>query len=217
VEFDTKTNTAQYHTINGVDFAKKYNCGVMLGDNIVAVPYGDELLPLNSNRGLVFNTVTKQSYQFDIGLEFGGKYRFRCGVEFNNHAYFFPSGTPSCPILVIDENGNYFGGVISPGVNLSVEALSMAAAKLPRVAVEKPKKIIGNSTISAIQSGIFYGYLSMVEGMVMRITEEFGRPMKVLATGGLATLFNEATDVIEIVDQELTTYGLFEIYWANQK
>ena len=106
VEFDTKTNTAQYHTINGVDFAKKYNCGVMLGDNIVAVPYGDELLPLNSNRGLVFNTVTKQSYQFDIGLEFGGKYRFRCGVEFNNHAYFFPSGTPSCPILVIDENGN---------------------------------------------------------------------------------------------------------------
>ncbi|MDG1995487.1 MAG: type III pantothenate kinase [Emcibacteraceae bacterium] len=118
---------------------------------------------------------------------------------------------------VIDENGNYFGGVISPGVNLSVEALSMAAAKLPRVAVEKPKSIIGNSTISAIQSGIFYGYLSMIEGMVLRITEEFGRPMKVLATGGLATLFNEATDVIEIVDQELTTYGLFEIYWANQK
>ena len=118
---------------------------------------------------------------------------------------------------VIDENGNYFGGVISPGVNLSVEALSMAAAKLPRVAVEKPKSIIGNSTISAIQSGIFYGYLSMIEGMVLRITEEFGRPMKVLATGGLATLFNEATDVIEIVDQELTTYGLFEIYWSNQK
>ncbi|MDG1437503.1 MAG: type III pantothenate kinase [Emcibacteraceae bacterium] len=118
---------------------------------------------------------------------------------------------------IIDENGNYFGGVISPGVNLSVEALSMAAAKLPRVAVEKPKSIIGNSTISAIQSGIFYGYLSMIEGMVLRITEEFGRPMKVLATGGLATLFNEATDVIEIVDQELTTYGLFEIYWANQK
>lgn len=118
---------------------------------------------------------------------------------------------------VIDENGDYLGGVISPGVNLSVEALSMAAAKLPRVAVEKPAKVIGNSTISAIQSGIFYGYLSMIEGMVSRITEEFGRPMKVLATGGLATLFNEATDVIEIVDQELTTYGLFEIYWANQK
>ncbi|MBL4603617.1 MAG: type III pantothenate kinase [Emcibacteraceae bacterium] len=116
---------------------------------------------------------------------------------------------------IIDEQGNYHGGVISPGVNLSVEALSMAAAKLPRVAVVKPDKVIGNSTISAIQSGIFFGYLSMVEGMVARITKEYGSPMKVLATGGLATLFNEATDVIEIVDQELTTYGLFEIYSSN--
>ncbi|MCC3860870.1 type III pantothenate kinase [Pseudemcibacter aquimaris] len=118
---------------------------------------------------------------------------------------------------VIDEDGDYYGGVIAPGVNLSVEALSMAAAKLPRVAVEKPAKVIGDSTISAIQSGIFYGYLSMIEGMVERIRAEFNGPMKVLATGGLATLFNEASDVIELVDQELTTYGLFEIYWANQK
>lgn len=116
---------------------------------------------------------------------------------------------------VIDDNGDYYGGVIAPGVNLSVEALSMAAAKLPRVAVEKPEKVIGNSTISAIQSGIFYGYLSMVEGMVERIMEEYGSPMKVLATGGLAPLFNESTSVIEYVDQELTTYGLFEIYTAN--
>lgn len=116
---------------------------------------------------------------------------------------------------VIDDNGDYHGGVIAPGVNLSVEALSMAAAKLPRVAVEKPEKVIGNSTISAIQSGIFYGYLSMVEGMVERITNEYGGPMKVLATGGLAPLFSEASAIIEYVDQELTTYGLFEIYTAN--
>ncbi len=118
---------------------------------------------------------------------------------------------------VIDEHGDYYGGVIAPGVNLSVEALGRAAAKLPRVAVEKPNKVIGNSTITAIQSGIFYGYLSMLEGMVRRISEEFGKPMKVLATGGLAPLFNEATDIIEYVDQELTTYGLFEIYSANTK
>ncbi len=116
---------------------------------------------------------------------------------------------------VIDDKGDYHGGVIAPGVNLSVEALSMAAAKLPRVAVEKPENVIGNSTISAIQSGIFYGYLSMVEGMVERITKEYGGPMKVLATGGLAPLFNEASAIIEYVDQELTTYGLFEIYTAN--
>lgn len=116
---------------------------------------------------------------------------------------------------VIDDNGDYHGGVIAPGVNLSVEALSMAAAKLPRVAVEKPDKVIGSSTISAIQSGIFYGYLSMIEGMVDRIVEEYSSPMKVLATGGLAPLFNEASSIIEHVDQELTTYGLFEIYTAN--
>ncbi|MEZ5756977.1 MAG: type III pantothenate kinase [Emcibacteraceae bacterium] len=116
---------------------------------------------------------------------------------------------------VIDDKGDYYGGVIAPGVNLSVEALSMAAAKLPRVAVEKPEKVIGNSTISAIQSGIFYGYLSMIEGMVARITAEFGGPMKVLATGGLAPLFSDASNIIEYVDQELTTYGLFEIYSAN--
>jgi type III pantothenate kinase len=118
---------------------------------------------------------------------------------------------------VIDDKGAYYGGVIAPGVNLSVQALSMAAAKLPRVAVEKPKKVIGNSTITAIQSGIFYGYLSMIEGMVERISAEYGGPMKVLATGGLAPLFNEATSIIEYVDQELTTYGLFEIYSANVK
>ena len=116
---------------------------------------------------------------------------------------------------VIDEAGDYHGGVIAPGVNLSVEALSRAAAKLPRVAVEKPEKVIGNSTISAIQSGIFFGYLSMIEGMVERIMQEYGGNMKVLATGGLAPLFNEASDVIEYVDQELTTYGLCEIYSSN--
>ena len=104
VEFDTQTNTVTYHEINGVDFAKKYNCGVMLGDRIIALPYGDEFAS-DSRWGLVFDTVTKQSYQFDIGLEFGGKYRFRSGIEYNGNAYFFPSGTPGCPIFKIDSKG----------------------------------------------------------------------------------------------------------------
>jgi type III pantothenate kinase len=116
---------------------------------------------------------------------------------------------------VIDSVGNYHGGVIAPGVNLSLEALSKATATLPRVAVENPNKVIGNNTITAIQSGIFYGYLSMIEGMVERISDEFGGSMKVLATGGLAPLFNEASNIIQYVDQELTTYGLFKIYTAN--
>ena len=117
---------------------------------------------------------------------------------------------------VIDDQGNYHGGVISPGVNLSMEALHMAAAKLPRVAVEKPAKVIGDGTVSAMQSGVFWGYIGLIEGIVQRIRAEYGKPMKVLATGGLAPLFNDSTDVIEIVDQELTTRGLFEIYDRNK-
>jgi len=121
---------------------------------------------------------------------------------------------------IIDRQGNYLGGIISPGVNLSVEALHMAAAKLPRVAVEKPDSVIGTGTVSAIQSGIFWGYVGLVEGLVRRIKKEFtvdepDAQMKVLATGGLAPLFDEEIDEIEIVDQELTTYGLFEIYNRN--
>lgn len=117
---------------------------------------------------------------------------------------------------IIDDKGNYVGGVIAPGVNLSVEALHMAAAKLPRIAVERPKKIIGTGTVSAMQSGVFWGYVGLVEGLVQRIGAEYGKKMKVLATGGLAPLFDEATDIIEIVDQELTTRGLFEIYSRNK-
>ncbi len=121
---------------------------------------------------------------------------------------------------VIDALGNYCGGVISAGVNLSVEALHLAAAKLPRVAVEKPEAVIGTGTISAIQSGIFWGYVGLVEGLVRRIKKEFTESypdaeMKVLATGGLAPLFMDAVTDIEVVDQELTTYGLFEIYSQN--
>lgn len=96
----------------------------------------------------------------------------------------------------------------------------MAAAKLPRVAVERPDQVIGTGTVSAIQSGIFWGYVGLVEGVVSRIRQEFdkkhqGQNLKVLATGGLAPLFNDEVDDIEIVDQELTTYGLFEIYNRN--
>ncbi len=118
---------------------------------------------------------------------------------------------------VIDTNGDYCGGIIAPGINLSVDALHAAAAKLPRVAVEKPAKVIGTDTVSAIQSGIYFGYISMIEGLILRIREEFGASdMAVIATGGLAPLFKGAVDVIEQVDQELTITGLFDIYELNK-
>ena len=117
---------------------------------------------------------------------------------------------------VIDEGGRYCGGVIATGINLSLEALHRAAAKLPRVAVERPDRVIGTSTVSAMQSGVFWGYVSMIEGIVTRIKSEFGAEMKVIATGGLAGLFAGATDVIEHVDRDLTMAGLVELYYADR-
>jgi len=113
---------------------------------------------------------------------------------------------------VVDGDGNYFGGIIAPGINLSLEALHMAAAQLPRVAPKKPQAVIGTGTIAAMQSGVYWGYIGLIEGLVARIKEEFGQPMTVVATGGLAPLFHAATVVIEHIDVDLTMRGLLEIH-----
>ena len=117
---------------------------------------------------------------------------------------------------IIDQDGNYAGGVIAPGINLSLEALHMAAAKLPRVAVERPAKVIGTGTVSAMQSGIYWGYVSMIEGMVARIREEFRADMDVVATGGLAQMFADATRIINWTDKDLTLRGLYLIHQRNK-
>ncbi|EME69842.1 pantothenate kinase [Paramagnetospirillum caucaseum] len=116
---------------------------------------------------------------------------------------------------VVDAEGNYCGGAISPGINLSLEALHMAAAKLPRVAIGRPRQVIGRATVPAMQSGIFWGYVGLIEGLVKRIKEEFGSDMLVVATGGLAPLFAEATKVINALDADLTLRGLLEINRRN--
>jgi len=117
---------------------------------------------------------------------------------------------------VADGEGNYLGGAISPGINLSVEILHSATAMLPRIAVERPKRVIGKSTTEAMQSGIFWGYVGLVEGMVRRITEEFGADLTVIATGGLAPLFVGTTPVLHHLDPDITMRGLVEIYRRNQ-
>lgn len=116
---------------------------------------------------------------------------------------------------VVNDAGEHCGGVIAPGVNLSLQALHTAAAKLPVVAIQPPEKVIGTGTVSAMQSGIYYGYVGMVEGIVTRIKQEYGKPMKVIATGGLASLYAKATKVIEHNDPDLTIYGLYEIFRQN--
>ncbi len=117
---------------------------------------------------------------------------------------------------VVDKDGNYCGGVIAPGINLSLRALHMAAAKLPSIHVARPQRVIGKGTIPAMQSGIFWGYVGLVEGLVARIREEWGAPMGVIATGGLAPLFEGATDAIEKVDPTLTLWGLWLAYQRNK-
>ncbi len=116
---------------------------------------------------------------------------------------------------VIDGGGNFAGNIIAPGINLSMDALAQASAQLPRVAVKRPDKVIGKATVPAIQSGIFWGYVAMIEGLVERIRGEYGKPMRVVATGGLAPLFAGVTDAIDDVDLDLTMRGLVEIHRRN--
>ena len=119
---------------------------------------------------------------------------------------------------VIGKDGAYEGGAIAPGINLSLEALHQAAAQLPRVAVTRPGNVIGRSTVEAMMSGTFWGYIGMIEGLVSRIRQEFGEPdLRVIATGGLAPLFAEYCDVIETADADLTLRGLLSIYRRNQQ
>lgn len=118
---------------------------------------------------------------------------------------------------VVDAQGRYAGGVIAPGIDLSVNALHQAASKLPKVSVEKPDHVIGKSTVEAMQSGIYWGYAGLIEGVVAKIRQENGHgPMFVLATGGLAPLFAQGSSVIDTVDEHLTLKGLLEIY-KNRK
>ncbi|MEM6682505.1 MAG: type III pantothenate kinase [Pseudomonadota bacterium] len=119
---------------------------------------------------------------------------------------------------VVSERGEYLGGVIAPGINLSIEALNRAAAKLPQIAVEVPRqgKVIGKSTIEAMQSGVMWGYVGLLEGMVDRITAEYGKAMNVVATGGLAVVFETQSQVIDHVDTDLTLRGLSIIHALHQ-
>jgi type III pantothenate kinase len=111
---------------------------------------------------------------------------------------------------VVDYTGAYKGGIIAPGINLSIDALVNAAAKLPRIAIEVPadKSVIGRTTASQMLTGVDWGYVAMMEGLVARLKREIGRPVKVIATGGLATLFDEQTDLFDVVEPDLTIQGL---------
>jgi type III pantothenate kinase len=116
----------------------------------------------------------------------------------------------------VSAEGNYLGGAIAPGIGIAADALAQRTAKLPRVDIAAPPSPIGRNTIHAMQSGLLYGYIGLVEGMVARFRKELGPSMKVIATGGLAELIAQHTNIIEITAPWLTLDGLRLIYEINQ-
>jgi type III pantothenate kinase len=116
---------------------------------------------------------------------------------------------------IVASDGAFEGGAIAPGINLSLQALHEAAAKLPRIAIQKPEHVIGKDTVECMQSGVFWGYIALIEGMVVRMKAEWGAPLTVVGTGGVASLFEGSTTFIDRFDPDLTIRGLLEIWRRN--
>ena len=120
---------------------------------------------------------------------------------------------------VVDYSGAYKGGIIAPGINLSLDALVAAAAKLPKIAISPPenRSVIGRTTADAMHIGVFWGYVSMMEGLVARLRAEIGRPAKVISTGGLAVLFNDNSEIFDAIAPDLTIFGLALLHERSLK
>lgn len=118
---------------------------------------------------------------------------------------------------IVDKDGNFVGGVLAPGVELTIESFYLMTARLPRIRVEKPEQVIGKATVPAMQSGIFWGYVGLIESLIKRIRAEYGQPMKVIATGGLATVFKDEIGLFDAIEPDLMSLGLLEIWQRNRK
>ncbi|GAB3806297.1 type III pantothenate kinase [Virgibacillus kimchii] len=126
----------------------------------------------------------------------------------------FGTATTFC---YINEKKEYVGGVISPGISISMEALYSKASKLPKIEIQAPEQVIGSSTVEAMTSGVFYGYVAQVDGIVKRIQDSVSNEATVIATGGLAPLIADESTMIQHVDPDLTLKGLHLIYHQNQR
>jgi type III pantothenate kinase len=125
----------------------------------------------------------------------------------------FGTATTFC---VLNERGDYMGGVVAPGIAISTEALYMRAAKLPRIEITRPASVVGRNTVSSMQSGVLYGFTGQVDGIVSRIKKEYNLPFKVIATGGLSSMIASESYEIDIKDDNLTLDGLRIIWDLNQ-
>jgi len=125
----------------------------------------------------------------------------------------FGTATTFC---AVSRSGEYLGGAIAPGIGISTEALFEKAAKLPRIELAKPDQVIGKNTVASMQSGIYYGYLGQLEGIVRRFKKEIGEDAVVVATGGLAKLICSEADCVDYIDPDITLWGLKIIYERNK-
>ncbi len=125
----------------------------------------------------------------------------------------FGTATTFC---YVDEHQAYHGGIITPGIKISMDALYSNASKLPKIEIEKPENIIGKSTVEAMQSGVYYGYVGQVDGIVNRMRESMNNDPTIIATGGLASLIARESETIQYIEPHLTLKGLYQIYRQNK-
>jgi type III pantothenate kinase len=176
-------------------------------------------IPLTLESGLQTGMPVRYDTPADVGAD-----RVVNAVAAFEH-YGRPNGRP---VIVVDfgtattfdaisATGEYLGGVICPGIQISADALFERAARLPRVDVRKPPRVIGTTTVTSMQSGLFFGYVGLVEGIVERMRNELGADAVCIATGGLAEIIAPETRLIEAVDRELTLTGLRMVWERNQE
>ena len=139
-------------------------------------------------------------------------------VKYSGPLIVIDSGTATT-FDIIGADGGFEGGIIAPGINLSMQALHEAAAKLPRIAIQRPERdrVVGTDTVTAMQSGVFWGYVALIEGLIARIKAERPEQLTVVATGGVVSLFEGATEAIDHFDPDLTIRGLLEIHRRNPR
>ena len=136
-------------------------------------------------------------------------------VKYEGPLILIDSGTATT-FDIVSADRHFEGGIIAPGINLSMRALHEAAAQLPRIEIKRPDSVIGKNTVSAMQSGVFWGYIGLIDGLVRKVREEDSRPFTVVGTGGVASLFEGASETIQHYDSDLTIRGLLEIWKRNR-
>ena len=135
--------------------------------------------------------------------------------KYKGNLIIIDSGTATT-FDIVSEDKHFEGGIIAPGINLSVKALHDAAAQLPRIAIVKPNKAVGKNTVEAMQSGIFWGYIGLIDGLVRKIKSEDSRKFTIIGTGGVVSLFDGASETIDVYDSDLTINGLYHLWRLNK-